>query len=109
MTTRSVTLWAASLVGRPTGTVFICPIGDNTILKSIYFNVSVLPVDLAFYLTRQSVNVYLLNTTLEAGGPTTGRWDGWLVLQPDDHVSCAYTAGQIASWGSGALLPVPTP
>lgn len=109
MTTRSTKLWAQNVAQGLSLVVFTAPSSTVTLLKSFQiYNPGPDPTVVTFFLMSYigSVGVVLHNDTLTVGG--LFEWNGWMVLNPLDHVEIFSNTAPVRSWGSGAFLP-PSP
>jgi hypothetical protein len=98
--------WSSGPGGNQTSPTWTSPAGYVTLVKSINaiagaagdFEVGVRPAGGAFQMSFVVQNIAL-------GVPL--RWDGWLVLNPDDQLYVFTAAGSLDVWISGAVLAGP--
>jgi len=105
VTARSTQLAAYHSTAAFTGTVFTCPTGWRTIVKSVSaFNTTAASSLVQSYVYHPANGAYVLtlNSTLQAN--TASFWDGWVVLNPGDLLQVALQVAGINVWASGTLL-----
>jgi hypothetical protein len=104
-TTRSARLWASSIVGRPSGTVYTCPAGLVTILKSVAWSVGPTPNQVYIGIGGPAgIGLNFFHVVIGDTDPTLGLEQCWIVLEPGDEVTVFCDAGTLVTWGSGAQL-----
>lgn len=105
MTVRSTQLAAYTSTGAFTGTVYTCPAGWRTIVKSVQvFNGAAASqlVELWLYRFANNEQLKLYSKSIPAG--TIDQWNGWSVMNPTDVIQVNVAAANIAFWASGTLL-----
>ena len=107
MTTRSSTLWVTTLQGKLSGILYTSPGNTVTLVKDILAETYSFPNTVTFYVFRQgAAGVTLTRFSTTGTTPLFAQWQGWVVLEPGDYVQVNWDNGAVATWGSGALLPV---
>jgi hypothetical protein len=105
VTVRSTQLGVYHSTAPVTPSLFTCPTGWRTIVKSAYIdnqNADSLHYTLIFGSQKAGVGITLvtgvLNTNTQAG------WNGWLVMDPGDTLSAYLQDSSMAIVVSGTLL-----
>jgi hypothetical protein len=106
MTTRSTALGSYQFTSSGGHTLWTCPPGNVTLVKSLYLYNSAGAANAGGMTVVNAANtVGLIIASFSLQAASEAAWQGWIVLEAGDRVDVSAAAAGLAFWLSGAVLP----